>query len=287
MSEFIIMTDGACDLTDAYLQEHRVSVVPLYYSFASAIPSRYPAAKAFQAKDFYRALRQGSVVKTAAPSMEDFRSVMARHAAAGRDILYVGFSAKLSGTFNVGRLAALEVQEDYPGRRILCLNGLGGSLGQGMLVDLLVQKRENGCSLEETFAFGEQMAKRMQHRFIVSDLMHLRRGGRIGGGAAMIGTVLQIMPLLWANGEGALEVTGKVRGRKAALKALAETVGEQMEKGSTAAVTHADAEEDAAYVKEILRRKYGVRKILLQNIGPVLGAHCGPGAVAAFYLEKA
>lgn len=287
MSEFVIITDGACDLPDAYIAEHRLSVVPLYYSFASAIPSRYPAAKPFYAKAFYNALRAGSIVKTAAPSMEDFRTVMQQHAAAGKDILYVGFSAKLSGTFNVGRLAAIEVQDAFPGRRILCLNGLGGSLGQGLLVDLLVQKREQGCSLDETYAYGEEMAKRMQHRFIVSDLMHLKRGGRIGGGAAMIGTVLQIMPMLCANDEGALEVTGKVRGRRAALKALAETAGEQMEKGTIAAVTHADAEEDAMFVRDILRRKYGVKKVLMRNIGPVLGAHCGPGAVAAFYLEKA
>lgn len=286
MCEFMIMTDGACDLPDAYLEAHHVGVVPLFYSFASAKHQRFPGRRAFHAKAFYTALRKGSQVRTAAANMEDFRQIMEGYAAAGKDILYVGFSAKLSSTFNVGRLTALEIQEKYPGRKVLCLNGRGGSLGQGMLVDLLVQMRENGATLEETFAQGEQLVQRMQHRFLVPDLMHLKRGGRIGSGTAVLGSMLHIMPILQANSEGALEVTGKVRGRRAALMKLAETVGESMEPGSTAAVTHADAPEDAMYVRDILRRKYGVKKVWLENIGPVLGAHCGPGAIAAFYLAK-
>ncbi len=286
MCEFMIMTDGACDLPEAYLEAHHVAVVPLFYSFASAKHQSFPGARAFHAKAFYTALRKGSQVRTAAANMEDFRRTMECFAAAGKDILYVGFSAKLSSTFNVGRLMALEIQEKYPGRKVLCLNGRGGSLGQGLLVDLLVQKRESGCTLEETYACGERLVKRMQHRFLVPDLMHLKRGGRIGSSTAMIGSMLQIMPILRANPEGALEVTGKVRGRRAALIKLAEMVGESMEPGSAAAVTHADAPEDAMYVRDILRRKYGVRRVWMENIGPVLGAHCGPGAVAAFYLEK-
>ncbi len=286
MRNFIIVTDGASDLTPAYLAAHRVEVVPLYYRFASAIANAYPNAAAFDEKAFYDALRAGSVVKTAAPSIADFQRVLMPHARAGRSVLYVGFSAKLSGTFNVGRLAMLELQEQFPQQKFLCLNGLGGSLGQGLLLDALIRMRERGCGLEETFAAGEQLAGRMQHVFVVSDLMHLKRGGRIGGSTAVLGTMLQIMPMLCANDEGSLEIIGKVRGRRASLKALAEKVGAEMEPGSIAAVSHGDCEADAMYVRDILRRKYGVKTVWIQPIGPVLGAHCGPGVVAAFYLKR-
>lgn len=285
MSEFVIITDGPCDLPASYCEEHRVTVVPLYVSIASAAPVYFPA-ETFDTKAFYDSLRETIPVKTSAPSMDDFKKYMLPFLQDGKDILYVGFSAKLSATFNVARLAAEELMEAYPQRKILCLNSKCASLGQGLFVTLLVNKRENGCTLEETFAYGEKMVPRIRHWFTVADLMHLKRGGRISSSTAILGTMLQIKPILRVNEEGGLEPYSKVRGRRTALKELADYVGENMVPDTLTAISHGDSEEDALFVRDILRRKYGVKKTMINLIDPIVGAHSGPGTIAVFYVDK-
>lgn len=285
MSEFVIITDGPCDLPASYCEEHRLTVVPLYVSIASAAPVCFPA-ETFDTKVFYDSLREHTPVKTAAPSIDDYKKYMLPHLQAGKDILYAGFSAKLSAAFNVARLAAEDLMEAYPERKIMCLNTKCASLGQGLLVTLLVDKRENGSSLEETYAYGEQMVPRIRHWFTVDDLMHLKRGGRISSSTAIIGTMLQIKPILRVNDEGGLESYSKVRGRRTALKELADYIGENMVPDTLTAISHGDSEEDALFVRDILRRKYGVKKTMLNLIDPIVGAHSGPGTIAVFYVDK-
>ncbi len=285
MSEFVIITDGPCDLPESYCEEHRVTVVPLYVSIASAAPVHFPA-ESFDTKVFYDSLREQTPVKTSAPSIEDFKKYMVPHLQDGKDILYIGFSAKLSATYNVARLAAEELMEAFPKRKILCLNSKCASLGQGLFVTLLVDKRESGCTLEETFAYGEKMVPRIRHWFTVADLMHLKRGGRISSSTAILGTMLQIKPILRVNEEGGLESFSKVRGRRTALKQLADYVGENMVPDTLTAISHGDSEEDALFVRDILRRKYGVKKTMINLIDPIVGAHSGPGTIAVFYVDK-
>ncbi len=285
MREFVIFTDGPCDLPKSYCEEHSVTVIPLYVSLDNAEPVPFPA-DSFDTKAFYDALREGKGVKTSAPSIEDCKNAMRPALQAGKDILYVGFSSKLSATYNTGRLAAADLKEEFPQREVLCLDSKCASLGQGVLVDLLVQKRESGVGLEESFAYGEQMVSRVRHWFTVDDLMHLKRGGRISGTTAILGTMLQIKPILRVNEEGGLEPFSKIRGRRAALKQLADYVGENMVPDTMTAISHGDCEEDMQFVRDILRRKYGVKKIMVNLVDPVVGAHSGPGTLAVFYVDK-
>ncbi len=285
MREFVIFTDGPCDLPKSYCEEHSVTVIPLYVSLDNGEPVPFPA-DSFDTKAFYDALREGKNVKTSAPSIEDCKKAMRPALQAGKDILYVGFSSKLSATYNTGRLAAADLKEEFPQREVLCLDSKCASLGQGVLVDLLVQKRESGVGLEESFAYGEQMVSRIRHWFTVDDLMHLKRGGRVSGTTAILGTMLQIKPILRVNEEGGLEPFSKIRGRRAALKQLADYVGENMVPDTMTAISHGDCEEDMQFVRDILRRKYGVKKMLVNLVDPVVGAHSGPGTLAVFYVDK-
>ncbi len=286
MPSYVIFTDGPCDLPESYCKEHDLTVVPLYCTLSSGETVQYPAKDDFDMKGYYDALRGGVTTKTAAPGMEDFKKRMAPVLQSGRDILYLGFSAKLSGSYNVGRLAAQELMEEFPGRKVLCVNTKAASLGEGLLVTLVVEKRAAGATIEEACAYAEEMVPKIRHWFTVDNLMHLKRGGRISAGTAIFGTMLQIKPLLKVNEEGGLESFDKVRGRRAALKQLADFIGENMVPDTLVAISHGDCEEDALFVRDILRRKYNVKQIMMNYVDPIVGGHSGPGTVAAFCVDK-
>ena len=285
MGEYRIFTDGACDLSEAYCREHRIGVIPLYYSLASAVPVAYATGRRFASKAYYDLLRAGTPVRTSAPSIEDCKDAMRPVLEAGMDILSVGFSSQLSGAYNTARLAALELSEEFPSRTVTVIDSQCGSLGQGLLVMELVKLREQGTGLVQAAAQAQVLRQHIRHYFTVSDLMYLKRGGRISGSTAVVGTVLQIMPLMQLGETGALELCGKIRGRKTALREIADRAGRAAKPGTTVAVGHCDAPEEAAFVKDILRRKYGVRSVLVGDIDPIVGGHGGPGAVAAFCID--
>ena len=286
MRQFRIVTDGSCDLPAEWCKEHHIAVLPLYFSIAGAIPEPYPGSGEMKIEDFYAMLRQGTAVQTSAPSIEDCKDILRPILAGGFDILYTGLSSKLSGMFNVMRLASMELQEEFPERRVVVLDSKGGSLGLGILLHALAAAQEKQQELEEVIALGESLIGRISHRFIVGNLMFLKRGGRISGSAAIVGTVLQIMPMLHVNAEGAIEPYSKIRGRKTALRTLADELGGEAAPGTAVYLGHCDAPEDAAFVREILRRKFGIKEVLTGEIGPVLGAHAGPDTVAGFCLVK-
>lgn len=286
MPQFRIVTDGSCDLPAEWCKAHQIAVIPLYYSIASAVPEKFPGDRALSGTEFCEILRQGTSVRTSAPSIEDCKELLRPLLIGGNDILYTGLSAKLSGMFNVMRLAAMELGEEYPDRHIITVDSRAGSLGVGMIVRQLAALREQGEGFDETCAACEELRDRTSCRFTVSDLMYLKRGGRISGGAAVVGTVLRIMPLLHTNAEGAIEPYAKVRGRKIALRTLADELGEEAAPDTTVYIGHCDAPEDAAFVREILKRKYAVRDVQIGEIGPVLSAHAGPDAIAGFCLRK-
>lgn len=286
MRQFRIVTDGSCDLPAEWCKEHHIAVLPLYFSIAGAIPEPYPGSGEMKIEDFYAMLRQGTAVQTSAPSIEDCKDILRPILAGGFDILYTGLSSKLSGMFNVMRLASMELQEEFPERRVVVLDSKGGSLGLGILLHALAAAQEKQQELEEVIALGESLIGRISHRFTVGNLMFLKRGGRISGSAAIVGTVLQIMPMLHVNAEGAIEPYSKIRGRKTALRTLADELGGEAAPGTAVYLGHCDAPEDAAFVREILRRKFGIKEVLTGEIGPVLGAHAGPDTVAGFCLVK-
>lgn len=286
MSKFRIVTDGSCDLPQDWCRAHQVSIIPLYFSISSAIPEAYPGGRAFPLSEFYTMLRKGTPMHTSAPSIEDCKDILRPLLTEGFDLVYTGLSSQLSGVFNVMRLAAMELAEDFPDRRIAVLDSAGGSLGLGMLLRRMAAAREQGESYETVCTLCENERRRIGCWFTVSDLMFLKRGGRISGGAAVMGTVLQIMPMLRVTPEGAITPYSKVRGRKSALRALADELGNAAEPGTAVVIGHCDAQEDAVFVRDILRRKYGIREVQIGEIGPVLGVHAGPDAIAGFCIKK-
>lgn len=284
MKRYCIFTDGACDLPLTWCQAHHVTVFPMYYSIASALPEAFPGNGMFRSEHFYDILRKGTIARTAAPSIEDCKALMRPVLSDGMDILYVGLSSGLSGTYNVVRLAALELCEEFPDRQIVVPDSGCGSLGEGLLVELLSAEREKGMPFAQLCSYAETLRKRIRHEFTVNDLMYLKRGGRISGGIAFAGTILQMMPLMHMGADGKLESIGKVRGRKAALRALAERTVEGLAVDMPIYVGHCDAQEEARYVREMLRRY--CTNVTVREIGPVIGAHGGPGTVAVFSVGR-
>lgn len=287
MHTYAIVTDGSCDLPKNICSEYGLTVIPLYYTLSGAVTKRYPdREKGFDSEDFYKMLRSGIQVKTSSPNLDDFRDVFVPLLKSGKDVLYIGFSSGLSGTFNVGRLCAQELREEFPERKITVLDSLCASLGLGLVVLETLKLQRRGGSYEDAVSLARSHAARMHHWFTVDDLMHLKRGGRIGSGTAVMGTVLQIKPLLRMSTEGTLEVFSKTRARRNALKQLADLVGENILPGTAAAISHANCLEDARFIRDILRRVYRLDNILIEDIDPAVGGHGGPGAIAVFCLGK-
>ena len=218
MNQFRIVTDGACDLPQAWCRAHQIAVIPLYCSIASAVPRAYPGSRPYPMAPFYEMLRQGTPVHTSAPSIDDCKECLRPLLRKGYDLLYTGLSAQLSGMFNVMRLAAMELGEEFPERHIRVIDSGTGSFALGLLIRELTALRENGTDLDTVCEIAEHLRTRIGCWFTVSDLMYLKRGGRISGSVAMVGTVLQIMPMLHVTPEGTLAAYGKVRGRKNALR---------------------------------------------------------------------
>ena len=233
-------------------------------------------------------LRSGKTSTTTQINIEVFKEEMRPYLEKGLDVLYLGFSSGLSSTFNSARLAAAELTEDFPDRKIIIVDTLAASMGEGLLVYHAAMKKKQGMSLEETAAFVEENKLHLAHWFTVDDLNHLKRGGRVSGAAALIGTMLNIKPVLHVDDEGHLIPVDKVRGRR---NSLAELVS-HMEKTAispseqTVFISHGDAPEDAQYVEKLVRERFGVKTVYINPIGPVIGTHSGPGTVALFFLAS-
>ncbi len=286
MSTYKIFTDGACDLSEEWCTQHQVTVMPIYYSLASALPAPFPDSGKFRLDDFYQMLKQGTPVKTSAPSLEDCKEFMRPVLQKGEDILYTGLSSKLSGAFNAVRLASLDLKEEFPERKITVLDSGCASHGLGLLLKQLAQQREKGVDFEEICQFCTEARRHIRHFFTVSDLLYLKRGGRISGTTAIMGTVLQIMPVMQMMPTGSIENVAKVRGRKNALRSIADMAGESAKSDTPVIVGHCATPEDAVFVRDILRRKYSIHDVQIQSLGPIIGAHGGPSAVACFCIAE-
>ena len=206
----------------------------------------------------------------------------------GKDILHIAFSSALSGTYNSSRIAAEELMEDYPDRKIIVVDSLGASLGQGLLVYLAQEKKEQGEDMETVAKWAEENRLHMVHLFTVNDLNHLYRGGRISRTTAVVGSMLNIKPVLHVDNDGKLTAIGKVRGRKKSLQELVklmdEKIGSYHDTCHTIFISHGDCEEDANYVAEKVKEKYQINTIIMNQVGATIGAHSGPGTMALFFV---
>lgn len=287
MSNYVIFTDSACDIPSAMLAEWGVKQCEITYSFAGS--DKEYREKDMTAADFYQKMREGGVAKTAAINIKTFTDAFEEEVKAGKDVLYLGFSSGLSTTFNSGRMAMEDLKSRYPERKLLAVDSLCAAAGFGLLLYLTVKQKEAGASIEEAAAYAENTRLHLCHWFTVDDLVYLKRGGRVSPTVAFVGNVLGIKPVLHVDNDGHLINMSKVRGRRSAIKALADKFGELSEGDpaeNTIFIGQADCMADAELLCDMLQQQYGAKVEKILNIGNVIGAHSGPGTLALFFLGK-
>lgn len=278
-----LFTDTSANLPLRLIREYHIQVLPFAYT-VNGVSVDYSAETDFDGPAFYNAMRDGADVATCLINMGRFTDAFEPELAAGNDIIYVGMSGGISGTAGVAAIAAGEMRERYPQRKILAFDTYAASLGEGLMVLEAAEMIRRGRDFE---AISEMLFARrpnMCQYFTVDDLKYLRKGGRISGAAAVIGSVLHIKPILQGDDTGHIILCGKVRGRKNALAHLAEKYDALCaDKSSRIGIAHADDEEGTAYLIEKLREKGFSGECLTVCYEPVTGSHVGPGTIALFY----
>ena len=285
MSQYHIITDSGCDLNKTMIEELNITVVPLYVNFRQeSMEDSVDEGIA----ELYAGLRAGEPATTSAINPDRWEKAMEPVLAREEDVLVITFSSGLSTTYQSAVIAANELQEQYPQRKIRVVDSLCASLGQGLLVWYACQKRDSGLSVDELTAWLEENKPHLAHWFTVDDLMYLKRGGRISAATALVGTMLQIKPVLHVDDAGHLISAAKARGRKASIAALAkqmETTGLPGE-NDTIFISHGDCREDAETLAAMLKESCGVKNVVTGYVGAVIGSHAGPGTLALFFLGK-
>ena len=285
MVNYKLLTDSGCDLPAAMLQELGITVVPLYVEFrGQTLEDRVDDS----VKELFQGFRNGESATTSAVNPTRWADAMEEILQAGQDVLTVAFSSGLSTTYQSAVIAAEELQEKYPQRKIRVVDSRCASLGQGLLVWYAAKNRDAGMELEEAYQWLEEHKDNLCHWFTVEDLMYLKRGGRISAATALVGTMLQIKPVLHMDDEGHLINVSKSRGRKASIQALAQKMGELQLPGEndTVFICHGDCVEDAQYLAGLVKEQYGVKEVVIGYVGAVIGSHSGPGTLALFFLGK-
>ena len=286
---FKLVTDNMADLPREYLREHNVDFMALSYILDG---EEYGKERELDYKDFYGMMRNGKMPTTSQVNPEEAKVFFEECIKENKEILYIAFSSGLSGTYNSGKIGAEEVMEEHPDVKIVVIDSLAASLGEGLLVHKAVKLRDQGKSLEETAEWLETHKLNLVHAFTVDDLFHLHRGGRVSRTAAILGTLVSIKPKLHVDNEGHLILIGKVRGRRKSLDSLVDYMEEKMgswmqeNKEDYVFISHGDALEDAEYVKKRIQECFGMEHFLINNVGPVIGAHSGPGTIALFFMGE-
>ncbi|MEG1512747.1 MAG: DegV family protein [Raoultibacter sp.] len=286
---FEIVTDSSCNLTEEMIDACDLHILPLMFMVDDKQFQSYLKGEHTDLKQFYTMMRQGKVITTSLPNLADSEALLRSRLLAGKDVLYLGFSSALSGTYEAIEILCKDLQLQFPNRKIHAVETLAASGGEGLLVYHAVQHARAGKTLEQVASWVEDNRLKLAHWFTVDDLMFLLRGGRVSKASAYAGTMLNIKPILHVDNEGRLIAKEKVRGRKKSLQALvghmADTATRPLEE-QTIFITHGDCIEDAEYVARLLREKWGITKIIINYVDPVIGAHSGPGTIALFFLAS-
>lgn len=288
MSGYQIITDSTCDLSQKLVDQLGVTVIPMEFSIGTSSFHNYPDERELSSHAFYERLRGGETSITNQITPVRFGEIFEPFLSAGTDILYIAFSSGLSATCGNAFLIAEELAQKYPERKIAVVDSLAASMGEGLLVYHAMQKKVAGASLEEVRDWLTANRGRLAHWFTVDDLNHLKRGGRVSGAAALVGTMLGIKPVLHVDRDGHLIPVEKVRGRRQSLDALVNHMEQKVEhpEEQMIFISHGDSFEDAVYVAEQVKEKFKIKAIEINPIGPVIGTHSGPGTVALFFLGK-
>lgn len=284
--DFIILTDSASDLDLTYLKENDVKLVKLGYSINN---EDYEGAegKELEVQEFYKLLKEGAMPKTSQVNVGVAREHFEKYLKEKKDILVVAFSSGLSGTYNSYCIAANELNEEYE-NKVYVVDSLCASLGQGLFLDYIIKFVNKGKSIIETRDYAEELKLKIRHEFTVDDLFHLKRGGRVSATTAIVGSLIGIKPILHVDDNGKLIAIDKVRGRKASLKQLAKYFNENndISDNEPVFISHADAIEEANYLKDLILEIRPNIEVYINYIGPVIGAHAGQGTIALFYRGK-
>jgi len=286
MSDYVIMTDSSCDLPAKMADDMALSVLPLSVYIEDKKYTNYLDEREIAFSEIYAKLRTKCPAKTSAVNMNDFLAPMEEILKSGKDLLYIGFSSGLSGTYNAGAAAAQEMAEKYPDRKIYTVDSLCASMGQGLLVYHAWQHKQAGETIEEVRDWVIDNRLHLCHYFTIDDLMFLKRGGRVSGATAVVGSMLSIKPVMHVDNEGHLIKIGTARGRKASIKALADGAGKlgvDLE-NQVIFISHGDCLDEAEYLANIMRERFHVKDVVISYVGPVIGAHSGPGTMALFFL---
>jgi DegV family protein with EDD domain len=286
MNKYVIFTDSSSDFSQEMLKKRGIYYASLTFRFDDS--EKIYSNNEMQIKDFYNKMREGGIAKTSAVNSEVFAIEFEKLLKEGNDILYIGFSSGLSTTFNSARLAANQLSAKYPERKIIVVDTLAASAGIALLIDLVLEKKNQGASIEEAAKYAEDMKLKICHWFTVDDLVYLKRGGRVSATAAIVGNMLGIKPVLHVDNEGHLVNVAKVRGRKLSIATLANKYGELCddEGNKQVYISHADCLAEAEELGRIIKEKFGAKTKLITNVGSVIGAHAGPGTIALFFVGK-
>ena len=286
MSNYVIFTDSCCDVSPELLAQWGVPYANMTFTFDGE--DKEYISTDISNKEFYDRMRSGAHARTAAINADAFIRAFTPILEEGKDILYVAFSSGLSTTVNNANMAAQELQETYPDRKIVIVDTLAASAGGGLMVYMALEKQKAGATLEENATYLKELVPQHCIWFIVDDLEYLKRGGRVSPLVAFAGGLLGIKPVLQMDSEGHLVKVATARGRKKAIEALADKYGQLSyeEKNTPIFISHADCEEDAKVLVDMLKQRYGAEVTLLTGIGPVIGSHAGPGTIALFFIGK-
>ncbi|MCI6535527.1 DegV family protein [Blautia obeum] len=283
MNDYVITVNSTVDLPKEWLEERHIPVIPLKYTIDG---ETYKGMEGLSSKEFFQKLREGKMAVTSQVNPEEAKEALKAFLKEGKDILHLAFSSGLSGTYNSMRIAAEELEEEYPERKVIVIDTLCACLGEGLLLYYALKRKGEGKSIEEVAQWAEENKLHVCHNVAIDDLNHLQRGGRVSKTTAILGTMVQVKPIIHMDDKGLLQVIGKERGRKKALNKIVDMAVEQAKgwENDIIMITHGDCAEDAEYVAELVRKKMGIENILVNNIGEVIGSHTGPGVVAVFCM---
>ena len=290
MRDYCIMTDSCCDLSQQEVDALGLTVLPLSYTMEGRTYHNTPDHADMSPEAFFDRIAQGAECTTAAANVGQFEEAMREILESGRDILCICFSSALSTTYQSACIAAEELRGGYPDAKIVVIDSLSASRGQGMLLYRTVQQRRaSRCNIETLAAYVRGILQTQCHWFIVDDLSHLKRGGRVSATAALVGTMLGIKPVMHTDSEGRLIPVSKARGTKAALRALVDKVeelGVEPAQNQPLFICHANCPDSVDYVKALLKERFGVTDVRAEFIGPVIGAHTGCGTLGLFFVGR-
>lgn len=284
MKDYAIVTDSACDITTEVLKEWGVDTRELTFRFSDT--NKEYTNSEMPVKAFYDKMRAGGVAKTAAVNSETWLQCFEEIIKSGKDVLCLAFSSGLSTTYNSARIAAKELSENYKDAKIIVVDTLCASAGEGLLLRLALNKKDEGASIEDVADYVKENIHNICHWFTVDDLVYLKRGGRISSAAAFFGNMIGIKPVLHVDDEGHLVNVSKARGRRNAIVSMADKYTETAidKESGLVYISHADCEEDAKELARILNERHGVNVEIITSVGPVIGAHAGPGTLALFFV---